>query len=94
MNVLVLAGFVVAGLLGVAVVLAVVRLVLGPSLLDRALATDVLVSALVFGAGTYLAVTRQTPVEPVVLVLAMVGFVGSVTIARFAARKDSEEDRR
>ena len=72
-------------LLTVGAVLAVVRAEKGPSMLDRTVALDVVVSTMIAAVALYAAVERRTDVVPVLVVLSLVGFVGSVTIARFAA---------
>ena len=77
-------------LLGVAALLGVVRLLMGPSILDRALSLDVLLASALTGVGAYAAFHRDPTVLPTLLVLSLLGFVGSVSIARFVA-KSSEE---
>jgi multicomponent Na+:H+ antiporter subunit F len=65
--------------------LAIVRAERGPSMLDRTVALDVLLTTLIAAVALYAAVERRADVVPVLVVLSAVGFVGSVTIARFAA---------
>lgn len=67
-------------------VLCLVRLVRGPSMLDRTVAADVFVAACLSAVGVEAAVTGHVDTAPVLLALALVGFLGSVSIARFAAR--------
>ncbi|MEJ5869104.1 monovalent cation/H+ antiporter complex subunit F [Pseudokineococcus sp. 5B2Z-1] len=64
-----------------------VRAVVGPTVLDRVVALDALVVVLVAAFGLQAAVTRSTATLPVLVVLALVGFVGSVSVARFAAKE-------
>ena len=66
-------------------VLAIVRAERGPSMLDRAVALDIVVTCLVAGVALYAALERRADVVPILVVLSLVGFIGSVTIARFAA---------
>lgn len=75
----------IAALLGLAGVGATVRAIRGPSVLDRAVALDVLVAVLVCALGLEAAVTRHTTTLPILVSLSLVGFVGSVAVARFAA---------
>lgn len=70
-------------LLGCAAALTLHRLVRGPSMLDRAVALDVLTAVIMCGIGAGAAVLDEYSALPVLLVLAMVGFVGSVSLARF-----------
>lgn len=77
-----------AVLLGAAAVLTLLRLARGPTLLDRAVATDVLVAVVMGTIGVEAAMHRHATTLPILLVLAFAGFVGSVSIARFTSRKD------
>lgn len=86
-------------LLTVAALLLVVRMTVGPTILDRSMALDVMMSVMVC-AVSLKAIQREEPWSlPMLLVLAMVGFVGAVSIARFASgaedvdtREDEEVD--
>lgn len=80
-------------LLGVSAVLALVRAERGPTMLDRTLALDVLTSIVVGAVALHSAWTLRTDTIPVLVALAMVGFIGSVTIARFAAVEPPDEGR-
>ena len=83
---------VVAGiLLTVSAALALVRIVRGPSVLDRAVGVEVLVSTMVCGLGVEAATTRHTATLPLLISLSLVGFIGSVSVARFVARDRDEE---
>lgn len=77
---------VVTAVLGTAAVLATIRIVRGPSVLDRAVGADVLVSILVISLGVEAAANRHSTTLPILVSLSLVGFVGSVAVARFAAR--------
>lgn len=80
-----LVGIVATALLAAGALLAVVRMERGPSMLDRSVAFDVLTTALVGAIAVEAALSRRTESVPILVVLSMVGFIGSVTIARFAA---------
>ena len=82
-----------AVLLAAGAVLTLVRAERGPSMLDRTVALDVLTSILVSAVAVHAAWTRRTDTVPLLLALALVGFVGSVTIARFAAVEPEGEGR-
>lgn len=62
-------------------------------MLDRTIALDVTVTAVIAAFALYAAAQRRTDVVPVLVVLSLVGFVGSVTIARFAAVEPKGEGR-
>lgn len=82
-----------AVMLVVAAGAALVRAERGPSMLDRTLALDVMTSALVGVVALEAAWTRSTANLPVLVALALVGFVGSVTISRFASVEPKGEGR-
>nr|MDT0657068.1 monovalent cation/H+ antiporter complex subunit F [Micromonospora sp. DSM 115978] len=79
----------VTALLSVAALLALVRIVRGPSLLDRVVATDVLLAVVVGAVGVEAAINRHATTLPIMVVLAILGFVGSVGVVRFAARDEA-----
>ena len=83
-------GFVVVcGVILVAATLcSIYRLAKGPTLLDRVVATDVLVSVVIAGLALEAVLNRHTTTLPVMLVLSLLGFTGSVSIARFVADRD------
>jgi multicomponent Na+:H+ antiporter subunit F len=78
-------------LLAVAALLLLVRISLGPTMLDRVVALDVLVAVIICGLALEAAVNRHTTTLPVLVVLSLVGFVGSVSVARFTRGKDDVE---
>lgn len=80
-------------MLVVGAALAIVRAEKGPSMLDRTVALDVVVATMIVGVALYAAVHRRADVVPILVVLSLVGFVGSVTIARFAAVEPEGEGR-
>lgn len=84
---------VAALLLGAAATLAVVRAERGPSMLDRTVALDVFTTTLVGAIALEAAFSRRTDTIPLLVVLSLVGFVGSVTIARFASVEPEGEGR-
>lgn len=80
--------WVVYAAFAVAALLTVWRIVVGPSILDRAVASDVLLTEVMCVLGAEMAINQHTRTLPVLLVIAAVGVFGSVAIARFVARKD------
>lgn len=75
----------------IAALLTLWRIVLGPSILDRAVASDVLLTEVLCVLGAEMAINQHTRTLPVLLVIAAVGVFGSISIARFVARKDTAE---
>lgn len=67
------------------------RIVKGPSILDRAVASDVLLTEVMCVLGAEMAINHHTRSLPVLLIIAAVGVFGSISIARFVARRDNTE---
>lgn len=70
-------------LLGAGALLALVRLALGPSLLDRVVATDTLLVIIAAGLAVHATLERDPTVVPVLVVVSLLAFVGSVSVARY-----------
>jgi multicomponent Na+:H+ antiporter subunit F len=79
------------GFLAVAALLLVARISLGPTMLDRVVALDVLVAVVICGLALEAAIRRHTTTLPILGVLSLLGFVGSVSIARFTQGSDDVE---
>ena len=85
------------GLIVIAVLLGFVRLVKGPSMPDRVVALDLMTVIIVAFCGLASIRYDEPAFLDVALVLALVGFLATVALARFAERntarqKDREED--
>jgi multicomponent Na+:H+ antiporter subunit F len=74
---------VAAVLLTSAAVVTMYRLLTGPSTLDRLVALDTLVAATMCAIGTWAAFSLDTTVTYGLTALALISFVGSVSVARF-----------
>ncbi|MFJ4961760.1 putative monovalent cation/H+ antiporter subunit F [Streptomyces sp. ADI96-02] len=68
--------------------LLLARIWRGPSMLDRAISLDVLAALIIAGLAAKSAFARDAFYFPIMLVLAFLGFTGSVGIARFIAVRD------
>ncbi|WP_166866595.1 MULTISPECIES: monovalent cation/H+ antiporter complex subunit F [unclassified Salinibacterium] len=86
MNVLLIA---IIAVFGIAALLTIVRIVAGPSILDRAVASDVLLTQVVCVLGAEMAINHHTRSLPILLIIAAVGVFGSIAIARFVAVKEN-----
>ena len=86
MSALLIASYVV---FAVAALLTLWRIVIGPSILDRAVASDVLLTEIMCILGAEMAINHHTRSLPVLLIIAAVGVFGSISIARFVARRDN-----
>ena len=69
--------------LSIALFIAMIRLVGGPGTLDRMISLDMLAAIAQGGIGIYLAWTKYTTVAAALVALALVAFLGSVSVARF-----------
>jgi multicomponent Na+:H+ antiporter subunit F len=76
----------VTALLAVATMLVLTRLVRGPSTLDRIVAVDVLLAIVICAIATEAAYTRDATSLPLLVGLSILGFIGSVSVGRFAPR--------
>lgn len=84
---------VAAVMLSIGAVLALIRLEKGPSILDRALALDIITSSLIIGVAIDAAWRRRVDTVPVLAALALVGFLASVSITRFASVEPEDAKR-
>lgn len=73
--------------LAVTTVSVVYRMIVGPTILDRAVSTDVLVVLVVMAMGLYTAHTAAEWAGPAMLAMTGLAFISTVTFARFVARE-------
>lgn len=81
------------GVVAIASILVVIRIERGPSLLDRAVAVDIVTSALIGFLAVFSAMQQRTDLIALMAALAAVGFISTVAVARFAGA-ETDEDRR
>jgi multicomponent Na+:H+ antiporter subunit F len=70
-------------LIGAGALLTLIRLARGPSLLDRVVATDTLLVIIAAGLAVHAGLSRDPTVVPVLVVVSLLAFVGSVSVARY-----------
>lgn len=73
--------------LGAAALLVLVRLLRGPSVPDRIVALDTLLQVVVAGVAVAAASTRTGDFLAVLVAVSLLGFLGSVVVARFVERR-------
>ncbi len=73
----------VSAVLAVSAMLSLWRMVRGPSIVDRAVANEVLMGVMICALGVEAAVTRHDTTLPILISLSLVGFLASVAVARF-----------
>lgn len=79
------------GLLLAALAMALVRVALGPTNLDRALCLDVVIVIVTGILATQIVRTSDASSLPILVVFSLTGFVGSVSVARFMGRKEDPQ---
>lgn len=79
---------VLGSILAVAALIAVHRVVVGPTILDRAVSSDFFVVTVSLGLALLMAATGETLMISAMLVLTGIAFIGSVAVARFVSRQD------
>ena len=75
----------------IAALLTLWRIIVGPSILDRAVASDVLLTLVMCALGADMVIHHHTRTLSVLLIIAAVGVFGSIAIARFVARRDNTD---
>ena len=80
---MIVVAYVLYGLIGGGALLALIRLARGPSLLDRVVATDTLLVIIAAGLAMHAALVQDPTLVPVLVVVSLLAFVGSVSVARY-----------
>lgn len=73
----------VAVMLSLAAAGAIFRIARGPSILDRVLAADVLLTIVGAALATEMIIERNLDYLALLVSISLIGFIGSVTVARF-----------
>ena len=84
---------VVGVLLTAAALMALYRIVRGPSLLDRMIASDMLLTTIILVVGAEMVYNSHTGNIPMMLVLATIAIFATVAVARYVSKQDRQEDR-
>lgn len=80
-------------LFGAAVLLTLYRVVRGPSILDRMIASDVLLTTLILVVGAEMVLNSHTRNISLMLVLASVAIFATIAVARYVSKQDRESGR-
>lgn len=78
-------------LLTAAALLALYRIVRGPSLLDRMIASDMLLTTIILVVGAEMVYNSHTRNIPMMLVLAAIAIFATVAVARYVSKQDRPE---
>ncbi|MBQ1202729.1 MAG: pH regulation protein F [Loktanella sp.] len=76
--------------IGLSLIIAFVRMVLGPTLADRVVALDMMTTLIIGFCGIIAVFAAVSAFLDVAIVLALVGFLATVALARYAERRDPE----
>lgn len=84
--------FIAAGIFAAAAVIAVVRAVRGPSLLDRVLASDVLVTTLLLAIGAEMVINGHNRNIVIMLAIAATAGFGTIAVARYIGQQNPDRE--
>lgn len=87
MNLTSIIQYVVMPLLSLALVFAFIRLVRGPSLPDRVIATEVIAAVAIGMFGSYAVMTGDSTYFDIGMVLALISFLGTAAVAQYIERR-------
>jgi len=72
--------------------LALYRIVTGPSILDRVIASDVLLTTTILVLGAEMVYNHHTRTIPILVVIAATAVFGTIAVARYVSKQDKPED--
>jgi len=72
--------------------LALYRMVTGPSILDRVIASDVLLTTTILVLGAEMVYNHHTRTIPIMVVIAATAVFGTISVARYVSKQDKPED--
>ena len=84
---------VIFGLLLLALMLASLRLVIGPSAADRVVALEVIASIMIGMLATYAVFYRVPQALDVAMVLALTGFLAAIGVSRYLVQRVVQDER-
>ncbi|MBK9292206.1 MAG: cation:proton antiporter [Bacteroidetes bacterium] len=85
--------YVILPIMAISMVLITVRVLRGPSLMDRVVALDLLVIVSIGGLSAYAVLHNQPVMIDISLVLALIAFLSSVGFATYHMRSKKDKDR-
>lgn len=85
---MIILNFIIGGLFAAGALLSVYRILRGPSILDRMIASDVLLTTLMLVVGAEMVYNGHTRTIPMMLVLASTAIFATVAVARYVSKQD------
>jgi multicomponent Na+:H+ antiporter subunit F len=79
---------VIGALFTFAALCTVIRIVRGPSILDRMIASDVLLTTLMLVVGAEMVLNGHTRTIPLMVVLASTAIFATIAVARYVSKQD------
>lgn len=73
--------------LALTAVAALIRIVRGPTILDRMVASDVLLTTLMLAVGSHMALTGRNENIPVMVAIAATAVLATIVVARYVRRR-------
>ena len=83
--------YIVLPLLSISAVLVFVRFLLGPSLSDRVVALDLLITIGIGIISVYSIVTNQSTFLDIAMILALIAFLGTVAFSYYLEKRNKNE---
>ncbi|SDR93496.1 multisubunit sodium/proton antiporter, MrpF subunit [Gillisia sp. Hel1_33_143] len=74
--------------LTVSVILIVIRFIKGPSIIDRIIAVDLIITTGIGFIGTYSILTNQPAFLDVAMILALIAFLGTVAFSYYIQKRN------
>ena len=84
---------VIAAAFAVGALFALWRIVKGPTIVDRMVASDTLLTIVICVLGAEMVLNEHTASLPLMVILAMTAFIASVAVARYVSRQQRVEAR-
>lgn len=78
--------WIAGAMLSATAIICLWRVVVGPSILDRMIASDVILTTLVLVVGAEMAINGHTRTVPLMVILAATAIFGTVAVSRFVTR--------
>lgn len=83
--------FLVIGVLfAVAALASLFRIVRGPAILDRIIASDMMVTTIICVLGVEMVYNGHTRTVPIMVVLALIAVFASITVSRYVSKRTAE----
>ncbi len=77
-----------AALLAATAIISMYRVIVGPTILDRVIASDVLLTTLILVVATEMVINAHTRTIPLMVILAATATFGTVAVARFVTKTE------